>query len=107
MKLVGAVSSCEPISVVPVVNGLARVIDRGETFVLWGEHTHKILEAAQWLAWKFNRMEEMHSLEPINNPVLSAVLEDLELNPLFGEVGGYKTARVIHGGSMEEVLLRG
>jgi hypothetical protein len=87
MLIVGSASIKSTSEQIPVVNAIARLVDRGENFVLWGEHTEKVLQAAQWLAWKFVRMEESGRLENVGTPcqVLSDTDDD-GLTPLFEAV---------------------
>jgi hypothetical protein len=72
----------EIVSQLQTVNRLARLVDNGENFVLWGENVHKTLEAAQWLAWKFNRLEETGRLEDVPNANASSV----DADPLEAEL---------------------
>jgi hypothetical protein len=75
MQILGSTQSIQHEQVV-TASRLARLVDRGESFVLWGDHSHKLLEAAQWLAWKFNRLEEAGRLEDV--PALGAKVDPLE-----------------------------
>lgn len=75
MQIIGATRPETHVSVTTAAR-LARLVDRGEQFVIWGDNTHKLLEAAQWLAWKFNRLEEAGQLETV--PTHGATPNELE-----------------------------